>query len=56
MLASLYQQVGRHKTARDYVISEYGEPNASPELVYVSPFLSLYTKLQSIIYLFLCTT
>jgi hypothetical protein len=56
MLASLYQQVGRHTTSREYVISEYGDPDASPELVYVSPFLSLYTKLQFIIYLFLCTT
>jgi hypothetical protein len=45
MLAFLYQQVGYHPDTLQHLVSEYGDPDASPELVYVSLFLSPCTNL-----------
>jgi hypothetical protein len=45
MLALLVGQVGRQPDSLEYVTSRDGDPDASPELVYKSPFLGIYTKL-----------
>jgi hypothetical protein len=44
MFAFFFQQVDHYPDSMAHLTSKYGDPGASPELVYVSVFLNLYTK------------